>query len=484
MSGRMQRQIFWPTPASLRRIDQIRRGGRIANPGRAITPELLCPDLEYSYTVIEHKEWTSFRAGSDPTHHGPYDTLDEANAVLTSIYERLRHGTEVDGWSDGTWPDGRRWYKCDDWGHEESYELRIEATATRPRAVRIAPAVVAGSNSSHQIREDIFTTQSLRRALIKRIAASEKGIEAAVDRLIANPRTASELVQVLSSNAPTAVLDALVGSLVGSEVRVERVISQILDHEEAAELLRDEVLGSNSGREEAVRQILQILEYKGGWKKAVRQIFESDGVSEEAVRQILESDNGCEEAVRQILAREDQPQALRTELLGSDTGREAAVYGILEDRRQAPLFRSELLSADGGIEEAVHQLLSHPSQARHLRTEILEDVKEEYIAQKRQSWQVAYVADRKKRWQAEYIAAESAKWREECKTSMATELREQVRAELRNELRSENVGLEGTEGGEPVSAPSQPRRATAVASASAGSRPAGVVKRAATRRRK
>jgi hypothetical protein len=469
----MQRQIFWPTPASLREIDRIRRGGRIANPGRAITPEkLLRPDLEYSYTVIEHKEWTSCRAGSDPRRHGPYDTLDEANAVLTSIYERLRHGTEVDGWSDGWWPDGRRWYNCDDWGHEESYKLRIEATPTRPRVVRTAPTAVARSGTSRQIGEDIFTTQSLRRALIKRIVASESGTETAIDRLLAGPRTASELVK----------------ALIGAEKGVFQAVSQILDDEDAAKLLCRAILESDGGRAHAISEILECPDYADLLRG---NILESKGGREEAVRIVLDCDEQAallraellQGYIRQALEDEDQAQAIRAKILESDTGWEDAVSEILQHRHQAHLFRSELLSADGGIEEAVRQFLSHPSQARRLQAEVLKDVKEEYVAQNEQVWQAAYVAGRRQRWQAEFIAAESAKWREECKAGMAAELRDRIRVELREELRSERAAAEGAEGGELVTAPSRPERATGLASASVSSRPTGVVKRRATRRR-
>ena len=82
--------------------------------------------VQYVYTVTERKAWTSFRPGSVKERHGTYSTVAEANAAINNAYQLLASGTEPGGWTRSQSADGRLAYDCDDWGHEESYELRIE----------------------------------------------------------------------------------------------------------------------------------------------------------------------------------------------------------------------------------------------------------------------------------------------------------------------------------------------------------------------
>ncbi|CAJ2503252.1 Uu.00g106460.m01.CDS01 [Anthostomella pinea] len=79
----------------------------------------------HNYTAVCTKSWASFRPGSVADRGGSFTAIADANDALEKMYDDLVEEEVEDGWTFGVLEDGRRWYNCDDWGHEESYKLRI-----------------------------------------------------------------------------------------------------------------------------------------------------------------------------------------------------------------------------------------------------------------------------------------------------------------------------------------------------------------------
>ncbi|KAI1739698.1 hypothetical protein F4680DRAFT_421224 [Xylaria scruposa] len=158
----------------------------------------------YQLTCI--KSWTSFRPGSEETVYGRYATIEQANVAICRVKEFLGGGVH-DEWTGGVLKDGRLWYNCVDWGHEEYYKLRIrKQTVSQPNpslAHYISadddgdPCIVQELDASDQFRL-LLDDADAREEIIDRVD-SELSVEHQFQLLLENDNAREEMTDRIAS---------------------------------------------------------------------------------------------------------------------------------------------------------------------------------------------------------------------------------------------------------------------------------------------
>ncbi|KAI0554084.1 hypothetical protein F4679DRAFT_527040 [Xylaria curta] len=182
----------------------------------------------YQLTCI--KSWTSFRPGSEESVYGRYATIEQANVAIRRAKASF-YGKVDDAWTGGRLKDGRLWYNCDDFGHEEYYKLRIRKhTVLQPNlpggddgnCLKLPARIVQALDASDQFR-----------LLLEDVNAREE----IIDR-IAEEIDVSDQFQLLleNNNAREEITDR-----VANELTVEEQFDLLLDDDNAREEITDRV---------------------------------------------------------------------------------------------------------------------------------------------------------------------------------------------------------------------------------------------------
>lgn len=313
--------------------ERYRRGNIVANPGRATTPPPLMPDYDYVYTVTEFKSWTSWKGGSVTEDRGTYDSILAANEGIDAVYERLRGGTEEDGWSMGEWDDGRHWYNCDDWGHEERYQLRIKAKPIkrtvvrrpRPRSPSDEPPQQPGSSnnnpSSRAQSANIPTVQSRPQSLEALLASDERIRNAFVRKYLLNSMYRQEVLDALLKTRPYIFTTSLLTehrneaqeALLASEHGVRFVTQQLMSIERRRKALGEALLASEAGRREIASVLLNDNNFEEVRGAVIAALANNEDVLEEAKQQATENNQEQWEAEVKEALREELEEEVRAQ---------------------------------------------------------------------------------------------------------------------------------------------------------------------------
>ncbi|KAI0857413.1 hypothetical protein F4860DRAFT_489531 [Xylaria cubensis] len=336
----------------------------------------------YQLTCI--KSWTSFRPGSDETVYGRYETIEQANFAILGARERLEGRVDNDGWTGGQLRDGRLWYNCDDWGHEEYYKLRIrKQTAREPNSLaRYLQEGDAGNNLKLSARIlQVLDASDQFRLLLKNDSARKE----AIDRVAAEIDVSDQLQLILENEtARETVLDRM-----AEEFNAHDQFELLLENDNAREEIVDRMAEEFNEHD----QFELLLENDAAREEVIDRIVDESDTSE-WFEHVLDSDIGREEVIDRIQlehsqrhARHDGPKfedVALERILDTEGGAEEILDHLRQSTRKTDQQFEEfalgkIMEADHGVGEILEDITSRKVAAlsNRLRAELTRDIRRE-----------------------------------------------------------------------------------------------------------
>ncbi|TRX91118.1 hypothetical protein FHL15_007906 [Xylaria flabelliformis] len=122
------------------------------------------------------------KPGSDETVYGRYATIEQANIAIRRARENLEGRVDDDGWTGGQLRDGRLWYNCDDWGHEDVREAVLNRMAEEFNEYDQFELLLANDAAREELIDRIVD-ESDTSEWFERVLDSDFGTEEVIDRI-------------------------------------------------------------------------------------------------------------------------------------------------------------------------------------------------------------------------------------------------------------------------------------------------------------
>lgn len=314
-------------------------------------------------TVYEYrctKSWTSFRPGSVVEEKGTCETLGEANEWLDAIYDRLRptFGDYDDdangGWRGGRHDDGRKYYFCEDRGHEESYRLHIV-----PREVALPPAIgqplqiqhlrallrevdedgiltraLADENTRKMLVEELLRDPQRRKDLILKFTEDEDGLKALCVTLLHFKTGFEEVLKIVSTQDKEEALRICAEELATSEKGREKLLRYACSTEKGLETAMDQLVDQPVAVNEMVCTLMDtVIDDRTRLGNFVRAMYDQDDIWDTVMDKMMEYESSLSQLLERVCDPKDPgwSEWFVTELLKDEAGRQRLADKLFED---------------------------------------------------------------------------------------------------------------------------------------------------------